>query len=216
VIFVSHNMGAVASLCESAIFLDSGRVTSVGPARDVINKYLEQDIRSEGSVGLVRNMPGQTEDFNFLSAAVSNPGSSPAGRLERDLGVELTLEFEARRAIAGCHIGFELWTADGTCVLTSGNRDHDPMGDYVLSTGRHVIRCYMPPDFFRDGRYYVSVAATVPRVRVLSQLSQVLSFEIFDLSSAEAQLGERRQGLMYPQLSWTVLVDARDRRRQNA
>jgi lipopolysaccharide transport system ATP-binding protein len=35
-VFVSHNMSAIESLCERAILLDHGRITADGPARDVV------------------------------------------------------------------------------------------------------------------------------------------------------------------------------------
>ena len=40
VLFVSHNMGALASLCPRAIWLDHGSVRQEGTARDVVGRYL--------------------------------------------------------------------------------------------------------------------------------------------------------------------------------
>ncbi len=40
VLFVSHNMGAVTTLCRSAIWLDGGRVIRSGPARQIVDEYL--------------------------------------------------------------------------------------------------------------------------------------------------------------------------------
>jgi lipopolysaccharide transport system ATP-binding protein len=40
VLFVSHNMGAVESLCHRAIWLDKGQVAADGPAREVVQEYL--------------------------------------------------------------------------------------------------------------------------------------------------------------------------------
>jgi lipopolysaccharide transport system ATP-binding protein len=41
VLFVSHNMAAVQSLCSRGCLLDGGRLTDVGPARDVVRTYLQ-------------------------------------------------------------------------------------------------------------------------------------------------------------------------------
>jgi ABC-type polysaccharide/polyol phosphate transport system ATPase subunit len=41
-VFVSHNMSAIESLCERAILLDHGRVADDGPAREVVREYLRQ------------------------------------------------------------------------------------------------------------------------------------------------------------------------------
>src|ERR1035437_4156378 len=40
VLFVSHNMGAITSLCQKAYWLEGGRLISSGPAREVVALYL--------------------------------------------------------------------------------------------------------------------------------------------------------------------------------
>jgi len=40
VLFVSHNMGAISTLCETGIFLNEGRVSKVGKASEIISLYL--------------------------------------------------------------------------------------------------------------------------------------------------------------------------------
>ena len=44
VLFVSHNMGAVTTLCQRGIWLDAGRLVASGSARDIVDRYV-----SEGS-----------------------------------------------------------------------------------------------------------------------------------------------------------------------
>jgi lipopolysaccharide transport system ATP-binding protein len=42
VLFVSHNLGVVESLCTRAILLQSGRIAADGPSREVVARYLSQ------------------------------------------------------------------------------------------------------------------------------------------------------------------------------
>jgi len=42
VLFVSHNMGAVASLCEKVIYLKNGKVFSLGKTQEQISIYLKE------------------------------------------------------------------------------------------------------------------------------------------------------------------------------
>ncbi len=49
ILFVSHNMAAIKSLCKQAVFLEKGRVKSVGETGDIINDYLSAySIRQTG------------------------------------------------------------------------------------------------------------------------------------------------------------------------
>lgn len=51
VLFVSHNMAAVKSLCTTGILLDKGMVTYKGATDDVINRYLlNQDINDSSKI----------------------------------------------------------------------------------------------------------------------------------------------------------------------
>lgn len=52
VLFVSHNMAAVRSLCKNGILLSNGQLDYMGTAQDCVDKYLENNISTK-------------EDFNF-------------------------------------------------------------------------------------------------------------------------------------------------------
>jgi lipopolysaccharide transport system ATP-binding protein len=44
VVFVSHSMDAVQTLCSRVVLLDRGRVVMIGPAADIVRKYLEMPL----------------------------------------------------------------------------------------------------------------------------------------------------------------------------
>ena len=48
VLFVSHNMAAVSTLCTRAMLLSGGRVAADGPARSIVETYLSSSRRSGG------------------------------------------------------------------------------------------------------------------------------------------------------------------------
>jgi lipopolysaccharide transport system ATP-binding protein len=47
VLFVSHNMGAITSLCPTAIWLQEGRVMSIGPSSVVTSQYITQRMHGQ-------------------------------------------------------------------------------------------------------------------------------------------------------------------------
>jgi len=50
IILVSHDLHAVRSLCDEALWLDQGQVEAVGPAREVVDRYLDVE-RERASAG---------------------------------------------------------------------------------------------------------------------------------------------------------------------
>src|SRR5581483_7581150 len=53
VLFVSHNMQAVAQLCDRVILLDAGRVVADGPSQAVVAEYLQSGL----GIGAERSWP---------------------------------------------------------------------------------------------------------------------------------------------------------------
>ena len=51
ILFVSHNMTSVRTLCTRAIMLKDGRLDSDGPATEIVDKYLEEGVIQTGNVG---------------------------------------------------------------------------------------------------------------------------------------------------------------------
>ena len=60
VLFVSHNMTAVDSLCDRAILLEEGRLVAEGKTRDVIGRYMSDYVpdENESTVGKIQNRIG--------------------------------------------------------------------------------------------------------------------------------------------------------------
>ena len=71
VLFVSHNMGAIRSLCGSAIWLDNGQIVKRGTADEVVRDYEEHQIRhfNEFSYIIERN-PEDVKNSSFYFSRV--------------------------------------------------------------------------------------------------------------------------------------------------
>ncbi len=49
ILFVSHNLGAILSLCDKCVLLEKGAIKKVGKTDDVINEYTEKHLALTGS-----------------------------------------------------------------------------------------------------------------------------------------------------------------------
>lgn len=113
ILFVSHNMAAVKSLCENGILLRSGRVLQTGAISDVVGSYLKV-ISDRKSINLTE-IPGTgTKDVEVESIRILNSNRQVAGVFSAD--EKLYLEFQlkwnnpllrARKTISGfLDVGF--------------------------------------------------------------------------------------------------------------
>jgi len=64
VIFVSHNMGAIQSLCKTALWIDAGQIEKIGPVNDVIDSYQYKYIGNQDSSNCI--VERQATEVNSL------------------------------------------------------------------------------------------------------------------------------------------------------
>ena len=86
IIFVSHNLRAVAALCERSLLLDHGRVVQIGPTNETIKGYL---------TGGHRGRETSDSDIHITKVSLGSRGSSRV-TFETDEVVEITVEATAR------------------------------------------------------------------------------------------------------------------------
>lgn len=55
VLFVSHNMGAIQSLCSKSIYLKHGTIQQTGPTDRIINYYLNHELKTDDELNLPVN-----------------------------------------------------------------------------------------------------------------------------------------------------------------
>jgi hypothetical protein len=90
VIFVSHNLRAVSELCDQALLLDHGSVAAIGPAREVVGRYLQ-------SVGPER---GPAPDAACAITGVTIGGTEvPGSSVVSGAALRLEVRFVARRRV---------------------------------------------------------------------------------------------------------------------
>jgi lipopolysaccharide transport system ATP-binding protein len=107
VLFVSHNMAAVANLCQRSVLLDNGRVAAVGATNEVVEKYLkgvatlaEQTFDSRSDRQGLRGVSfTQVEFFDAAHRRVE------CGQTGEDLIVRLHFQCRPNQRFKNCRLG---------------------------------------------------------------------------------------------------------------
>jgi lipopolysaccharide transport system ATP-binding protein len=127
VLFVSHNMGALASLCQTAILLKNGRIVEAGPTDRIIQLY--SNVRSEGA----RIEFSVRPDAPSIAAVSIDPQALRRGALS--VSIEYTSPYPLR-PIGGIVIsnttGIPIWGSNGRFHTNEGD-------DFSSNTG--VLIC---------------------------------------------------------------------------
>ncbi len=157
VLFVTHNMSSVSTLCESAILLESGRVKSMGAAPTIIEEYLSK-LRSTSSTVELKNYKNRrgTGEARIIRASIFNGTGQPCNSIK--YGEDIYFEYDVE-AVASCpKLITVVWikTATGIPVLHLANHDDSAAKPFkVISKKR--IRCRLKNCILIPGNYLVSL-----------------------------------------------------------
>ncbi len=151
VVFVSHNMHAVRSLCETGVLLERGTVKARGDADDVIAAY-SATLESVSNQFPVNAGKIVIEEFILEQSGMSTEivdGTKPF-----TVRVRFELLSDMDRLRVGVFIRNSLGDNLVRSMLTDWDLSHENM-----STGRYVASLEVPGRLLAPGNYVISLAA---------------------------------------------------------
>jgi len=183
VFLVSHNMGAIRSLCARAVLLKDGKLQQDGDALDVVQSYLSEGIRN-GYAELHRDV---SLDAQFLSIRVTDRNGTVTQMFDFSEQVRLDVELEVRKPIQSPYLTVSIHTSLGVPVLFS-----DQTGDAaqcLSSPGVYRIQALLPGALLAPDEYMVNLGiSSSSEKRVVHNPKSVTSFQIMPLKGRRARI----------------------------
>jgi lipopolysaccharide transport system ATP-binding protein len=159
VLFVSHNMAAIESLCDTCLLLNQGKKNSEGSSEEIIRRYMGLSNAScSGSVEFDARTGerfGPKELAVLQSLQMSDPDGNPLRvvRMGEPLVVQLMIEF--KEAGAGFEIGVAIVNTHGVYLhyfVSPWEGFHQ-----VDSPGLKTVEVSVPALYLFPGTYFLSV-----------------------------------------------------------
>jgi len=173
VLFVSHRMAAVRSLCTRAILLEGGRLAAAGPVDDVLSHYMgSAAMLSPERRWAADAMPGD-HGLKLAGVRVLQAGDGPARILTCHETV-IEMDVEAVEALRGVDFSVVIANSAGVEVVHVNSCIHG--GVTPLGAGAARVRFILPPGTLRSGSYTLTVDAMVPNVFFYFRAPDALRF----------------------------------------
>lgn len=207
ILFVSHNMSAIASICSRSIALSKGRVVSEGATAAVLKNYL-------------------TSDFGVPTDRIYNETNAPANEFVRLRRVRVvgadgqTVEINDIRRPVGIEATFEV-LQNGQILIPNFHffnqeRLHlfavqDVAGEWrrrPRARGEYVSTAWIPGNFLAEGSFVVGVniSSHTPATRIHIETTETVGFEVVDSmtgDTARGDYGGAMPGVVRPLVEWT-------------
>jgi len=194
VLFVSHNMLAVKSLCKKGIMLENGLVTKTGQIEEVIDFYLEQNNKAISSSVILQK---EVNGFILDKINISNNGLNGNFNIEEDLVINL--EVSCLRDFDSINVNIFLNTIEGSIIFATCSQPEK------CTEGTFLYGCVIPANTLNDIIYSIDIMIVENSHKQLLYLKQIISIEGIEDKRTGGWLG-KYPGLIRPKyFNWTKI-----------
>jgi lipopolysaccharide transport system ATP-binding protein len=178
VLFVSHNMTAIRSLCPRAILLQQGLKVMDGEAGLCIDSYLKELTKEVSNTVDLANAPRPLVAHKTLQierVRVLSPDGRPLLRAGEPIEVEL--DFRVNVLVEEVTLGISIQSADSISIMECRSGQH--YGTIKsLAPGEYRITCRIEQNILSTGFYFLGVGARCAN-KYLDYVPQAMTFEIY-------------------------------------
>lgn len=187
VIFVSHDIGSVLSLCNRGIYLENGRVKESGSIDSCVNAYMksyrELSFQWQGNIG--------DEHIRFYNVSLEGKN-----------------EFFYQNENPLLHIDYEIFTPNQDLFLCIGiwnmrnqllarSQTFDDPNNYprFVSPGRHRLAFKLDAGLFHEGEYLIKLHCAIQNKKKISDNEIVLRFPVYSQKNSRFGHTLEREGI---------------------
>jgi lipopolysaccharide transport system ATP-binding protein len=200
VLFVSHQLNSIMTLCNNCILLNNGVIKNFGITNEVIAAYLNIE-RRDKNIWTRSSNKFDSLHFSPLKFKTVNIDGVDSSILSNDNVVGVYIEGEVKIVESGFCIGFALYDSLNNLLFWSLNTDKEYNEWIKMDMGINKLIAWIPPHFLNEGEYRVELITAIHFKEWLCQPeynSPIIFFSIKGGLSNSPHWTEARPGILAP------------------
>jgi ABC-2 type transport system ATP-binding protein/lipopolysaccharide transport system ATP-binding protein len=142
VVFVSHDLGSITTLCGRAIWLDAGRVRQDGKPQSVIDSYRQATIPGVGEGTAEGSVENDQASVTYSVFGANASRASPA--VQREVPIELHLRIQLRGNVRNLDVAVWIEDAGGARIIDDAWSDYSSDEPEIFGDGSRQLRVRIP------------------------------------------------------------------------
>lgn len=174
IIFVSHDIGAVLSLCNNGVLLEQGQLTYCGPIQQCANAYVQKlQQRSmvwEGDIG------DDTVRVSRAEIALADPAKEFFFQGQK---AKLCFEYEVFNPTADLYFSVEIRSLSHVLLARAQTSEDIEQLAHFGQVGRHTASFDIDTALFHEGEYLVSLQCVIHNHKIVFADDIVLKLLVY-------------------------------------
>jgi lipopolysaccharide transport system ATP-binding protein len=157
VLFVSHNMGAVRSLCTRGLLLESGNLTLDDNVDAVINTYLSsKDVSSSGRLAWSEADAPQDKELILFGIDLISESGEVKTAFQIDEGFEIKIHYRIVEEVRNLRLYLRFKTTMSETVFAT-YEDAQIQEGFNRKPGHYTAICKIPPNILNNMTYRIYI-----------------------------------------------------------
>jgi lipopolysaccharide transport system ATP-binding protein len=205
VLFISHNMAAVKSLCSRCILLEAGRLHMDSSSYEVIQHYLGSGDRNYAMrVWEDPNQAPGNEAARLYSVGILDGSGKVSADIRSDqefiIEIKYTIKQDGLRAGATAVV----FNQEGTCVFSSMSNREEMWHGKPHPVGSYRSTCWVPQSLLPDGEYSLTILLWEGNYNLICREGDATRFHIIESGEVRVDYFRGWEGVVRPSLRWTT------------
>ena len=205
VLFVSHNMAAVESLCQRVIWLQHGRIHKIGDADEIVPLYLRTTLQTV--TDQVWNDPNTApgNDKVRLRRVCVRPAEGPASG-SINIRTPYVIEFDYWNLVPDKPLDLFVlvYNAEGSVVFAHNTFLEQSWHGRPCPRGLFRSICAIPGDLMNDGEYRLRLIVFSDEARAIYKFDDIANFTVLDAPEMRNGFNTTWPGAIRPNLKWST------------
>jgi lipopolysaccharide transport system ATP-binding protein len=199
VLFVSHNMAAVKSLCSNGLLLKNGFILKSGEINAIVASYLKDDnginnykFWSEPSV--------KKDGFELLEIGIKSKNKNYPDIMNVDDVLEFITRYRIINSFDALHLTIHLKDEQGNKLFSTSGIKSDMI--YSHEIGEYIQKFEIPANYFNWGNFSIDLFVVENKKKVMIVENDILTFTLTNQQLEIGQWMGREPGGITPLFRW--------------
>ncbi|MGJ8592080.1 MAG: ABC transporter ATP-binding protein [Aquaticitalea sp.] len=199
VLFVSHNMSAVKSLCTRGIVLQNGGSVFAGTAEEAVSFYLKDGNNEILNENIFNNLVIDNA-IKLNKISVKNKSRTIQDPIVEDDTIELLTDIDVIGNPEQYHITYHLFNELGEAIFSMSHKRRD----LKLQSGHNRLLCTIPKNFLQAGSFSLKFLVVKNKKSVIYNEDSIISFTVVNAGKEIGSFMGKEPGFITPNFEWTI------------
>jgi lipopolysaccharide transport system ATP-binding protein len=201
VLFVSHNMRSVKSLCTKGMLLKNGTIVSTGNIDEIVNEYLKSENDELTNID-VKSIT-QNKEISINEIALLNPSGEKTELFSNNEQIKIIVTIQVKEPLRSVRTSISICDDDESIIFSSTNQK---VTDGNYEEGLYTIECLLPENLFNERNYFVWLSMGIQGVKNIIPKIKIASFNvvIVDHPTVSNHHSNKWPGLVAPVVKWKL------------